>query len=521
MASLRSILSVVRAFRSADARSLIESGLFDAAWYRKRYPAARRGLVSHYLASGAAEGHWPNPLFDPVWYATAYPEAVADGTLPILSYLRDGLATDRRPNPVFDTRWYLERYPDVRDYRFHPLVHYLRHGVEDGRDPSPDFSTLWYLEQNPDVRNAGEHPLVHYLHFGMHEGRAPRPASPGDRAAVHRTEPLTRLEAMVRRAQAGETEPADRADPVFRSLAEAVAAIRLRDPDARFVDATYPDHVLPGLVPDAVLAGPAALLAQEGPLGFYAAFRQQGGRQPIFVGGLPRRPPPHEWVYVGACDALPPRLGPALAARSFLVRDEPDRIAQVAARAPAEIDSLDLGPPDAEGLGVAALLAPGRRAALTEPVGTAELPNLDRILLLPDHAVSTPGEVETAGDFSWIWCGPDRIQRFALGRRPFPRTTIGIAFRAADVGIGSRCRDLLRFQVNGRTVEAVVAVSGRDGAALIAVPPAGPAGPLTLSIGCRDGVRAPGDPRRLTVHVTAITLTPARPETASQEIAAR
>lgn len=46
------------------------SGLFDEAWYRKRYgvPAAV-DPVRHYLLEGAAKGYDPNPLFDTAYYA--------------------------------------------------------------------------------------------------------------------------------------------------------------------------------------------------------------------------------------------------------------------------------------------------------------------------------------------------------------------------------------------------------------------------------------------------------------------
>ncbi|GJE29640.1 hypothetical protein [Methylobacterium organophilum] len=515
MVSLRNILSIKRAFRSEEGRSLLESGLFDAAWYQRHYAdvrAARRDLISHYLFSGAAEGRWPNPLFDPVWYAETYPEAVKDGTLPILAYLRDGLAAGQRPNPVFDTRWYVERYPDVLSYGQHPLIHYLRHGVQDGRDPSPDFSTLWYLEQNPDVRAAGEHPLVHYLHFGMREGRLAAPLHIGDRTTVHLIEPIIRLEMMQRRGQDVARYSEDLA---LRALASAVSAVRRLDPEARFVDATYPDHILPSLVPETAVAAPPALLEREDRAQFYAEFRQQGGNKPIFVGGLPHRPESHEWVYVGGCDGLPRRLGPSLALRSFLVRDEPARITDALAAEPAGATRVDLGPVDVDGLQVAALVGSGRRTALLPPAD--EAPVLERILLLPQHLICASGTAEMSGEQSWIWCGPDRTLRLALGRRPFTRSTLGIAFQAIDAGIASRCRDLLHFQFNGRTVQAATAIAGQDGAALLTLPPVQEAEPLVLSIGCREGIRPPGDGRLLTIHIKAVTLTPTSAQPVPQE----
>lgn len=57
---------------SGDADLIRNSGLFDADYYRARYPdAAESGLdpVDHYLQIGAAKGYDPSPLFDTGYYA--------------------------------------------------------------------------------------------------------------------------------------------------------------------------------------------------------------------------------------------------------------------------------------------------------------------------------------------------------------------------------------------------------------------------------------------------------------------
>jgi hypothetical protein len=57
---------------SGDADLIRNSGLFDADFYRARYPdAATSGLdpVDHYLRIGAAKGYDPSPLFDTGYYA--------------------------------------------------------------------------------------------------------------------------------------------------------------------------------------------------------------------------------------------------------------------------------------------------------------------------------------------------------------------------------------------------------------------------------------------------------------------
>ena len=57
---------------SGDAALIRASGLFDADYYRARYPdVAESGLdpIDHYLRIGAARGYDPSPLFDTGYYA--------------------------------------------------------------------------------------------------------------------------------------------------------------------------------------------------------------------------------------------------------------------------------------------------------------------------------------------------------------------------------------------------------------------------------------------------------------------
>ncbi len=57
---------------SGDAELIRNSGLFDADFYRARYPdVATSGLdpIDHYLRVGAAKGYDPSPLFDTGYYA--------------------------------------------------------------------------------------------------------------------------------------------------------------------------------------------------------------------------------------------------------------------------------------------------------------------------------------------------------------------------------------------------------------------------------------------------------------------
>ncbi len=53
-----------------------ESGLFDATWYRERYPDVGRSNVDplvHYLKWGAHEGRDPHPLFASSFYLQSEP----------------------------------------------------------------------------------------------------------------------------------------------------------------------------------------------------------------------------------------------------------------------------------------------------------------------------------------------------------------------------------------------------------------------------------------------------------------
>lgn len=89
----------------ADTSSLgslvVESGLFDHAWYVARYPDIRRAGVdplAHFVYFGADELRNPGPLFDSKWYAATHKEYALTGFSPIEHYLRIGRAQGARPN---------------------------------------------------------------------------------------------------------------------------------------------------------------------------------------------------------------------------------------------------------------------------------------------------------------------------------------------------------------------------------------------------------------------------------------
>ncbi|NDV02626.1 glycosyltransferase [Pseudoroseicyclus tamaricis] len=93
---------VPEALPLSDEEELERSGLFDAEWYRARYPDVDRMNISparHYLLIGGRVG--------------------------------------RDPGPAFSGEWYLRKYPDVRRARANALLHYIRHGKAEGRKPLP------------------------------------------------------------------------------------------------------------------------------------------------------------------------------------------------------------------------------------------------------------------------------------------------------------------------------------------------------------------------------------------------
>jgi GT2 family glycosyltransferase/glycosyltransferase involved in cell wall biosynthesis len=175
---------------------------FDAAWYVARYGRGRwlvrlRPWV-HYRVSGRRRGHAPRQLFDARWYRRRYPDVAAAGIDPLAHYVHHGWREGRCPHPLFDVGWYLGRNPDVANAGHEPLLHYLSQGWREGRSPHPLFDLPRYLADHADVAAAGVEPLAHYLTNGWREGRCPHPLFDGHwyrtrypDVGLAETEPLT------------------------------------------------------------------------------------------------------------------------------------------------------------------------------------------------------------------------------------------------------------------------------------------------------------------------------------------
>ena len=101
------IMASVQRFKTSYRRLVLRWKLFDAAFYRRRYPdvgAARMHPFAHYVLHGAAEGRKPNPWFDPDYYLARSAEARKRGGDPFLDYLEHGRGEGASPHRLLDCR---------------------------------------------------------------------------------------------------------------------------------------------------------------------------------------------------------------------------------------------------------------------------------------------------------------------------------------------------------------------------------------------------------------------------------
>lgn len=83
-----------------------------------------RELYNKILSSG---------LFDKAYYLRRYPDVCESGADPLLHFVRHGWKEGRDPSPYFDTAYYLEKNPDVKEAGVNPLLHFIEHGRKEGR----------------------------------------------------------------------------------------------------------------------------------------------------------------------------------------------------------------------------------------------------------------------------------------------------------------------------------------------------------------------------------------------------
>jgi hypothetical protein len=170
----RSFLAIaLRPKRLRQAHVVMNSGLFDASYYRERYPDVVAGgltPLSHFVLSGSREGRDPHPLFDTAYYLN-HLSGASMGIEAFTHYQKLGAFEGLSPHPLFDIRYYLEKSPDLRTANADPLQHFLTRGAREGRNPNEFFDCAYYLQRYPDVFHSRINPLVHFARTGWREGR--------------------------------------------------------------------------------------------------------------------------------------------------------------------------------------------------------------------------------------------------------------------------------------------------------------------------------------------------------------
>jgi len=140
--------------------------LFDAAYYRSQAEPDQRptNLLAHYLTQGRTLA--PNPLFSPDHYVAQFPELVESGINPLVHYRAVGVASRATPHLLFDVEHYRRQLrerglPQPDD----PLAHYLV-SAPAGVSPHRLFDANFYCSSHPEVEAEGLPPLVHFLLVG-------------------------------------------------------------------------------------------------------------------------------------------------------------------------------------------------------------------------------------------------------------------------------------------------------------------------------------------------------------------
>nr|WP_051155946.1 rhamnan synthesis F family protein [Leucothrix mucor] len=175
---------------SDDKNLILDSGLFDADWYQKKY-STKNNLIDapyeHFLKYGLINENDPSSAFSTRAYYLLYPDVRLSGLNPLVHYLEHGINEGRIFLPVsfdvskaderlsikllkesglFDVDWYLDTYQDVAKANIDPIAHYVGNGAREGRNPSQSFFSYFYLSQ---LRNEGLsyiNPLLHYIFIG-------------------------------------------------------------------------------------------------------------------------------------------------------------------------------------------------------------------------------------------------------------------------------------------------------------------------------------------------------------------
>ena len=147
-AARKRLESVLRAmnleWRSERPKRAI--ALWKRLW-RELHLAGKLNQLMHYIRFDAVEGRESankdrrlvqvSGLFDAAYYRARYPDVAEAGVDPLDHYLQVGGLEGRVPGPEFDAAWYLAQYPDIAASKLNPLVHYIRFGAAEGREVAP------------------------------------------------------------------------------------------------------------------------------------------------------------------------------------------------------------------------------------------------------------------------------------------------------------------------------------------------------------------------------------------------
>ena len=185
-----------------DRTLILESGLFDADFYRAAYPdiADIEDPLLHFIISGADEGRRPNARFDTKFYSDTVSNKREWRINPLVHYLlvgrQQGAATVDpreigptseealvRDSGLFDEAFYREEHPETAQVG-DVLAHYVHFGAKKGWWPSADFDPTYYSRIYKDVAESGLPPFIHYLTTGRAEQRLTKEAGPGGERIV-------------------------------------------------------------------------------------------------------------------------------------------------------------------------------------------------------------------------------------------------------------------------------------------------------------------------------------------------
>lgn len=133
---------------------LIESGIFDADWYTRRYADARHSsldALTHFLHYGWPLGRSPGPGFDPAEYCRRYADVVTSGQDPLLHFLTHGQAEGRKAPYPSEQQAVQARLAVVLHAYHLPLVEALGERLSALDEPFDLYITTPHADSTPEI----------------------------------------------------------------------------------------------------------------------------------------------------------------------------------------------------------------------------------------------------------------------------------------------------------------------------------------------------------------------------------